>query len=372
MSALRVRVGRSYLSRFTVDVGQRNAVFVRRPMTPLARFSRRADAVAPLVGRDFDLVHSVNAIVLLTSRPFIVTFEDFLPRTPPDRPAPWLERLLRGRLLDRRCLAVVAMSRYAERCVRRQHRAWAGLAELERKLVQLYPGVELRREAPKHRSGPLRVLFIGHTFIRKGGPALVRAHTELRRAGVPVETTVVSELRWSKGDYMTPASPEWVEEQARALRASGIRHHERLPNRTVLELLDQADYLVHPTLHDTFGFVALEALASGTPVIATATCALPEVVEDGVCGHLLALDNDDTGHWRMVRRKHEPGYLEAYDATLDQLAAQLVERLGTAAEHGAAYEDLSAGALERVRERFDRRQLRDRLEELYEGCREAA
>ncbi len=200
----------------------------------------------------------------------------------------------------------------------------------------------------------------------------MRAHVELRRAGVPVETTVVSELRWSKGDYMTPPAPDWVEEQLEALRASGIRHHERLPNGAILELLDQADYLVHPTLHDTFGFVVLEALAAGTPVVATATCALPEVVEDGVSGHLLDLDNDDAGHWRMVRRKGEPGYLEAYDATLDRLAAQLVERLGSAAEDGAAYEELSAGALARVRQRFARDELRDRLEELYERCREAA
>ena len=53
-----------------------------------------------------------------------------------------------------------------------------------------------------------------------------------------------------------------------------------------------ADFLILPTLHDTFGFVAIEALAQGTPVIATATCALPEIIQHDVCGYLLPFDND--------------------------------------------------------------------------------
>ena len=43
--------------------------------------------------------------------------------------------------------------------------------------------------------------------------------------------------------------------------------------------------------HEPFGLVAVESLASGTPVIAWRMGALPEIIEDGVSGYLV----DDVG-----------------------------------------------------------------------------
>ena len=90
-----------------------------------------------------------------------------------------------------------------------------------------------------------------------------------------------------------------------------------MPNARVLELMEEADYFVLPTFHDTFGYVALEALAGGTPVIATATCALPEVVEHGTNGYLIPFENDpDVGRWPWIYRRDDPHYDEAYAAEI--------------------------------------------------------
>ena len=48
------------------------------------------------------------------------------------------------------------------------------------------------------------------------------------------------------------------------------------------------DVLVLPSYEEPFGTVLAEAMAVGTPVVATRVDGLPEVVDDGVTGRLVA------------------------------------------------------------------------------------
>jgi glycosyltransferase involved in cell wall biosynthesis len=351
---------------FLVDLGQRETDIVRGRLTPLQRFFRGGDAVA-LVEPGADLLHSFNAVPVLARRPFIVTFEDYLPRTPDDRPAPRIEALLRRQLIAPNCVRIIAISDYARRQFLHQHRDFDRLPELERRLEVLRPAVRRRADRPKAMpKDAIRLLAVGTDFMRKGLPAVVRAHQALEAMGVPVETTVVSALRWREDEYVGPPSQVMYEEEVRRLRGSTVRHIDQLDNGEVLQLMDAADLFVFPSFHETFGFVAIEALAGGTPVLATDTCALPEVVEDGVNGHLLPFDNDAAaGKWTWLYRNREADYLDAYRTALERLTESIVERVATVWHERSSYEGLSAAALASVDAKFDKRTARDRLERLY-------
>ncbi|HEX8620123.1 MAG TPA: glycosyltransferase family 4 protein [Thermoanaerobaculia bacterium] len=369
---LRIRTARSYPVPFLIDLGQRNAVFVKRPLTPLRRFFDCADAFGFYPEPDYDALHTINAVPLLGRSPYIITFEDYLPRVPEDRYIGWLERYLQQRLLDPKCRALIAISEFGLRQFRWQNRDFAERAALEAKMHLIYPAMRLRRTTPKTRSGKLKLLFVAHHFLLKGGPALIRAHERLRKAGVPVETTIVTSLRYDQHDYFGPPSRELMErETAKLGTTEGVTHHRLLPNAEVLRLMDEADFFIFPTFQDTFGFAPVEALAHATPVLATNTCAQPEIVEDGVNGYLLPFENDEqVGKWKWLYRTKEPGYVEAYEQAIERIAETMYTRLHASVEaQPSDYEALSAGAIRQMQTRFNIDKARERLEALYELLR---
>jgi len=138
---LKVRVGRSYNARYNTNHPPDGVQLIARPLTPLTRISEKLDSVALIEPAGYDLIHSFNAIPILTRTPFVVTFEDYCPRTPGDRPMEWLERRLRKILLFKNCIGIVAMSEYALRKFRHQHRSHRELSELLAKTTLVYPAI---------------------------------------------------------------------------------------------------------------------------------------------------------------------------------------------------------------------------------------
>jgi len=58
--------------------------------------------------------------------------------------------------------------------------------------------------------------------------------------------------------------------------------------RTLHALYERADLLVHPTRYEGSSLVTLEAMAHGRAVVATRAGGIPDKVQDGVTGRLVA------------------------------------------------------------------------------------
>jgi glycosyltransferase involved in cell wall biosynthesis len=121
----------------------------------------------------------------------------------------------------------------------------------------------------ERRPGPLRLLFIGADFRRKGGDILEQAfvHPELQ------------EVEWH---LVTKSPPENLPAHVQVYtgfnsEADGLRN-----------LVRDCDLLVLPTYADSCSLASLEASASGLPSVITGMAGITDLVEHGKTGHLLS------------------------------------------------------------------------------------
>jgi glycosyltransferase involved in cell wall biosynthesis len=119
---------------------------------------------------------------------------------------------------------------------------------------------------------PVRLLFVGNLIRRKGADLLPRI---MARLGPGFELRYTLGLR-SKDPYS--AIPN-------------MKPLGRLSREALRGAYREADILLFPTRFEGFGYAAAEAMACGTPVVASACASLPEIVEDGVTGRLCPVDD---------------------------------------------------------------------------------
>lgn len=92
------------------------------------------------------------------------------------------------------------------------------------------------------------------------------------------------------GGSDTPSLQEELESlvmDLRSRREGVVWIPEMVSRRTTVALYSHATVFCCPSIYEPFGIINLEAMACGTPVVATAVGGIPEVVADGETGFLI-------------------------------------------------------------------------------------
>jgi alpha-1,6-mannosyltransferase len=163
-------------------------------------------------------------------------------------------------------------------------------------LVRVPLGVDLARFGPDRWDERLRsslatpdealLVHCSRLSPEKSPERAVEALAELRHRGVPASLAVIGE----------GPRRRFLEEQAVGLP---VRFFGHVADRELLAgLLATADVAIAPGPVETFGLAALEALASGTPVVVSNKSALPEVV--GLAG--IAVDDNAAAYADAVEQ----------------------------------------------------------------------
>jgi glycosyltransferase involved in cell wall biosynthesis len=145
--------------------------------------------------------------------------------------------------------------------------------------------------------GPLRVLNVGRLAPVKGQAVLIEAVAELRRRDVDVRATIVG------------AGPE-RQALERAIEYHGVGDAVDLTGAVgqdrIRELYAEADVFCLPSFREGLPFVAIEALAMELPVVATRIVGVPELIDDGVSGLLVAPGRVDELAYAIERLARDP------------------------------------------------------------------
>lgn len=106
----------------------------------------------------------------------------------------------------------------------------------------------------------------------------------------------------------------------------------------VAQLLQAANLLLLPSQTESFGLVALEAMASGVPVIASDVGGLPEVVEHGVSGFLAPLGDVDQMAEYATKILMDCALCQSFSRAASQRARELFDYHKIIPQYEAVYE----------------------------------
>ncbi|MFO0848057.1 MAG: glycosyltransferase family 4 protein [Gemmataceae bacterium] len=128
------------------------------------------------------------------------------------------------------------------------------------------------------------VTFVGRLEIRKGVENLARAVPLVRRAVPGARFRFVGGTLASRNPAVTMEAhlKQMLAEHAAAVEFLGRRPPAELPG-----LLADTAVCAFPSLWESFGFVALEAMAAARPVVASRDCGLAELLDQGRVGRLV-------------------------------------------------------------------------------------
>ncbi len=132
-------------------------------------------------------------------------------------------------------------------------------------------------------AGPL-LLYVGRMAPIKGLETLLAAVARLRAGGRGVRLVAVG----GEADEPLDGHEAEIRRQARALGLDGaVTFVGAQPQEALRAWYAAADVTVLPSYYESFGMVALEAMACGSPVIASRVGGLQTTIRDGVTGFLV-------------------------------------------------------------------------------------
>ena len=168
------------------------------------------------------------------------------------------------------------------------------------KVVVIPNGVDLKMFTKKNDrimlEGDPSVLYIGHFSRLKGVDVLIRAIAKVKSELPNIKLHLVG--RGNEHYLALLAKKEGIEKN--------VIFHGWVRQSLATNYYKSADICVFPSRHEGFGIVILEAMASGTPVIASDIPSFREIISDGIDGRLFKLEDAESLSKELVDLYQDP------------------------------------------------------------------
>lgn len=150
---------------------------------------------------------------------------------------------------------------------------------------------EVNRWIANRAEKPLKLLWFGTDWHRKGGDICVNIFAQLQSEGMNVELNIVG------------CQPADVPDSLSGINVLGfIDPHTKEGGKALKELLAACHFLLLPARADCTPHVIAEVNAFGMPVLATKVGGLPSIISEGKNGHLVELDSAIPASCSLIRK----------------------------------------------------------------------
>jgi glycosyltransferase involved in cell wall biosynthesis len=208
-----------------------------------------------------------------------------------------------GRVVRRavaECALVLTVSEASARDLRERHalepaRVRVTPLGVDARFFEAPPAAALEEFRRRHALPARFILFVGTLEPRKNVDGLVRAFARLRAAAPDVALVIAGRRGWMFEGALRAAAP-----LGRAVRFLG-----HFPDAELPLLYRASAVFAYPSHAEGFGLPALEALASGVPVVTSRAPALLETV--GEAAERVPAGDDEALAEALLRRLRDPG-----------------------------------------------------------------
>lgn len=306
-----------------------------------------------------DIIHSPVGTLILNRKNWVVDVDivdSFVHYEYIDLYNEYYRKLILKLLKTEYCKKIICWSNFCKNSILDVFPELNKPSNLYQKLTVLYPAsppmLNKTSKTRREKSESLTLLFIGKHFYWKGGREVLQAFEKVSEK-YDVKLIVRSEV---PRDYIK----KFDKRKDVKIISNNINYSK------IKSLYLNSDIFIFPSYKDIFGYVLLEAMSCGLPIIATNIGAIPEVVRNNYNGFLL---NPPINGFTW--RKHNPSLKVDFSnvvarQSFPKFVEDLSEKISTLIEEDALRKVFSKNSLKLVREGpFSISERNNKLREIY-------
>ncbi len=186
----------------------------------------------------------------------------------------------------KRCERVICNSEYVRKIVTKSYNISSLQAQVIYKAVDLsaFKEAKLRESRSASSDCGLKLIFVGSNWRIKGLDLLLEAIILILPDLPNIQLCVI-------GKESEPQNVI-IRSKYKSLELDGhVTYVGRLDKNEIAQLMHLSDIAVLPSRQEALGVALLEAMASGTPVIASNVGGIPEILNEGQAGVLFDVDD---------------------------------------------------------------------------------
>lgn len=214
----------------------------------------------------FDLIHCAHCLSL-NKTPWVADFESWWQMWVSGRDRKKGKEIVYRRLKSKECKKIIAWTPEAKKEI---ENIFPGIKEKIEVVTFAWPLRKLKKKNKKNKV----ILFVSRYFYNKGGLHTLEVFDRITKKNKDVEAIFVSDV---------PNKIKEKYEKNKKIKIYGLLPYSKM----VDEIFPSADIFVYPGYSDTFGFVFVDALSFGLPIVTVDGFSRKYIVDEGKTGFVI-------------------------------------------------------------------------------------